>query len=94
MYFPQHFFFILLQTMLKDDSLLLLPNVLKVFLENGQIKSFTFDSRTTVRVGPDLSFYLRLVRLVCNKLLVVMVTERNEPKDNYQPSFASPVSAI
>lgn len=36
--------------MLKDDSLLLIPNVLKVFLENGQIKSFTFDSRTTVRV--------------------------------------------
>ncbi|XP_053362237.1 FERM and PDZ domain-containing protein 3 isoform X2 [Clarias gariepinus] len=35
--------------MLKDDSLLLIPNVLKVFLENGQIKSFTFDSRTTVR---------------------------------------------
>uniref|UniRef100_A0A4W5KVP0 FERM and PDZ domain containing 3 n=1 Tax=Hucho hucho TaxID=62062 RepID=A0A4W5KVP0_9TELE len=38
-----------LSTMLKDDSLLLIPNVLKVFLENGQIKSFTFDSRTTVR---------------------------------------------
>uniref|UniRef100_A0A8C3AAN2 FERM and PDZ domain containing 3 n=1 Tax=Cyclopterus lumpus TaxID=8103 RepID=A0A8C3AAN2_CYCLU len=36
-------------TMLKDDSLLLIPNVLKVFLENGQIKSFTFDNRTTVR---------------------------------------------
>ncbi|XP_005719799.1 FERM and PDZ domain-containing protein 3 isoform X2 [Pundamilia nyererei] len=36
-------------TMLKDESLLLIPNVLKVFLENGQIKSFTFDSRTTVR---------------------------------------------
>ncbi|XP_046705624.1 FERM and PDZ domain-containing protein 3 isoform X4 [Silurus meridionalis] len=35
--------------MLKDDSLLLIPNVLKVFLENGQIKSFTFDNRTTVR---------------------------------------------
>lgn len=41
----------LFQTMLKDDSLLLIPNVLKVFLENGQIKSFTFDSRTTVRVS-------------------------------------------
>ncbi|KAL4593537.1 FERM and PDZ domain-containing protein 3 isoform X2, partial [Arapaima gigas] len=37
------------QAMLKDDSLLLIPNILKVFLENGQIKSFTFDSRTTVR---------------------------------------------
>jgi len=37
--------------MLKDESLLLIPNVLKVFLENGQIKSFTFDNRTTVRVS-------------------------------------------
>ncbi|MGH0158285.1 UNVERIFIED_CONTAM: hypothetical protein FKN15_045973 [Acipenser sinensis] len=36
-------------TMLKEDALLLIPSVLKVFLENGQIKSFTFDSRTTVR---------------------------------------------
>ncbi|XP_041111677.1 FERM and PDZ domain-containing protein 3-like [Polyodon spathula] len=35
--------------MLKEDALLLIPSVLKVFLENGQIKSFTFDSRTTVR---------------------------------------------
>ncbi|KAM8800285.1 FERM and PDZ domain-containing protein 3 [Eudromia elegans] len=35
--------------MLKKDALLLIPNVLKVFLENGQIKSFTFDGRTTVK---------------------------------------------
>lgn len=42
--------------MLKDDSLLLIPNVLKVFLENGQIKSFTFDSRTTVRVSMFLDY--------------------------------------
>uniref|UniRef100_H3A9A4 FERM and PDZ domain containing 3 n=1 Tax=Latimeria chalumnae TaxID=7897 RepID=H3A9A4_LATCH len=35
--------------MLKEEALLLIPNVLKVFLENGQIKSFTFDSRTTVK---------------------------------------------
>lgn len=47
--FPSWIYFFF-QTMLKDDSLLLIPNVLKVFLENGQIKSFTFDSRTTVRV--------------------------------------------
>lgn len=38
--------------MLKKEALLLIPNVLKVFLENGQIKSFTFDGRTTVKVGP------------------------------------------
>ncbi|XP_060126077.1 FERM and PDZ domain-containing protein 3-like [Zootoca vivipara] len=35
--------------MLKKEALLLIPNVLKVFLENGQVKSFTFDSRTTVK---------------------------------------------
>ncbi|XP_077139501.1 FERM and PDZ domain-containing protein 3 isoform X1 [Ranitomeya variabilis] len=35
---------------MKDSApLLLIPNVLKVFLENGQIKSFTFDGRTTVK---------------------------------------------
>ncbi|XP_053230245.1 FERM and PDZ domain-containing protein 3 isoform X4 [Podarcis raffonei] len=37
------------QEMLKKEALLLIPNVLKVFLENGQVKSFTFDSRTTVK---------------------------------------------
>lgn len=36
--------------MMKKEALLLIPNVLKVFLENGQIKSFTFDGRTTVKV--------------------------------------------
>uniref|UniRef100_A0A9L0TMI9 FERM and PDZ domain containing 3 n=1 Tax=Equus caballus TaxID=9796 RepID=A0A9L0TMI9_HORSE len=37
------------QKMMKKEALLLIPNVLKVFLENGQIKSFTFDGRTTVK---------------------------------------------
>lgn len=41
------------QDMLKKEALLLIPNVLKVFLENGQIKSFTFDGRTTVKVSPS-----------------------------------------
>ncbi|XP_045737138.3 FERM and PDZ domain-containing protein 3 isoform X2 [Mirounga angustirostris] len=35
--------------MMKKEAILLIPNVLKVFLENGQIKSFTFDGRTTVK---------------------------------------------
>ena len=39
--------------MMKKEALLLIPNVLKVFLENGQIKSFTFDGRTTVKVPTD-----------------------------------------
>ena len=43
---------VLSQKMMKKEALLLIPNVLKVFLENGQIKSFTFDGRTTVKVPP------------------------------------------
>ncbi|XP_023609511.1 LOW QUALITY PROTEIN: FERM and PDZ domain-containing protein 4 [Myotis lucifugus] len=34
----------------KDNSLLFMPNVLKVYLENGQTKSFRFDSSTSIKV--------------------------------------------
>ncbi|XP_075907353.1 FERM and PDZ domain-containing protein 4-like [Nelusetta ayraudi] len=33
----------------KDNSLLFMPNVLKVYLENGQTKSFRFDSATSIK---------------------------------------------
>ncbi|XP_044142216.1 FERM and PDZ domain-containing protein 4 isoform X1 [Bufo gargarizans] len=33
----------------KDNSLLFMPNVLKVYLENGQTKSFRFDSGTSIK---------------------------------------------
>ncbi|XP_062373893.1 FERM and PDZ domain-containing protein 4-like, partial [Sardina pilchardus] len=33
----------------KDNSLLFMPNVLKVYLENGQTKSFRFDTSTSVK---------------------------------------------
>ena len=33
-----------------DSVMPLMPNVLKVFLENGQTKSFKYDSSTTVQV--------------------------------------------
>ncbi|TRZ00080.1 hypothetical protein DNTS_004634, partial [Danionella cerebrum] len=33
----------------KDNSLLFMPNVLKVYLENGQTKSFKFDCNTSVK---------------------------------------------
>lgn len=33
-----------------DSVVPLMPNVLKVFLENGQTKSFKYDSSTTVQV--------------------------------------------
>lgn len=34
----------------QGNSLLFLPNVLKVYLENGQTKAFKFDNTTTVKV--------------------------------------------
>ncbi|XP_069495831.1 FERM and PDZ domain-containing protein 4 isoform X2 [Ambystoma mexicanum] len=34
---------------IKDNSLLFMPNVLKVYLENGQTKSFRFDSSTSIK---------------------------------------------
>lgn len=34
----------------QGNSLLFLPNVLKVYLENGQTKAFKFDHTTTVKV--------------------------------------------
>ncbi|KAM9850658.1 FERM and PDZ domain-containing protein 4-like [Aulostomus maculatus] len=33
----------------KDNSLLFMPNVLKVYLENGQTKSFKFDCNTSIK---------------------------------------------
>lgn len=39
------------QETVKDNSLLFMPNVLKVYLENGQTKSFKFDSNTSIKVG-------------------------------------------
>ncbi|XP_068602325.1 FERM and PDZ domain-containing protein 4 [Brachionichthys hirsutus] len=38
-----------LPEMVKDNSLLFMPNVLKVYLENGQTKSFKFDSNTSIK---------------------------------------------
>lgn len=35
----------------QGNSLLFLPNVLKVYLENGQTKAFKFDNTTTVKVN-------------------------------------------
>lgn len=39
-----------MQDTVKDNSLLFMPNVLKVYLENGQTKSFRFDNNTSIKV--------------------------------------------
>uniref|UniRef100_A0A8D0D0N5 FERM domain-containing protein n=1 Tax=Sander lucioperca TaxID=283035 RepID=A0A8D0D0N5_SANLU len=38
-----------LTSLYQGNSLLFLPNVLKVYLENGQTKAFKFDNSTTVK---------------------------------------------
>lgn len=43
------------QNPVKDNSLLFMPNVLKVYLENGQTKSFRFDSSTSIKVCASVS---------------------------------------
>lgn len=43
-----------LQNPVKDNSLLFMPSVLKVYLENGQTKSFRFDSSTSIKVHTQL----------------------------------------
>ena len=48
--FKFYFFFQGTSQMTSTDSVAsLMPNVLKVFLENGQTKSFKYDSSTTVQ---------------------------------------------
>ena len=39
----------------------MMPNVMKVFLENGQTKSFKYDSTTTVEVC--LLYYINLFQI-------------------------------
>lgn len=39
-----------MQDTVKDNALLFMPNVLKVYLENGQTKSFRFDNNTSIKV--------------------------------------------
>uniref|UniRef100_A0A672SM61 FERM and PDZ domain containing 4 n=1 Tax=Sinocyclocheilus grahami TaxID=75366 RepID=A0A672SM61_SINGR len=45
----------------KDNSLLFMPNVLKVYLENGQTKSFKFDCNTSIKVFQHCNIYKLLL---------------------------------
>ena len=40
-----------------ENNVPLMPDVLKVFLENGQTKSFKYDLTTTVRVSASQKLY-------------------------------------
>ncbi|XP_043556542.1 FERM and PDZ domain-containing protein 4 isoform X9 [Chiloscyllium plagiosum] len=60
----------------KDNSLLFMPNVLKVYLENGQTKSFRFDNSTTMK---DVILTLQeKLSIKCIEHFSLMLEQRNE----------------
>ncbi|XP_042190426.1 FERM and PDZ domain-containing protein 4 [Callorhinchus milii] len=62
--------------MIKDNSLLFMPNVLKVYLENGQTKSFRFDSSTTMK---DVIMTLQeKLSIKCIEHFSLMLEQRTE----------------
>ncbi|XP_077368543.1 FERM and PDZ domain-containing protein 4-like isoform X2 [Festucalex cinctus] len=64
----------------KDNSLLFMPNVLKVYLENGQTKSFRFDSSTSIK---DVLLTLQeKLSIKCIEHFSLMLEERMEGSGN------------
>ena len=49
---------------LVDSVIALMPNVLKVFLENGQTKSFKYDYSTTIQVPFSMFRYFILTKVL------------------------------
>ncbi|XP_053311013.1 FERM and PDZ domain-containing protein 4 [Spea bombifrons] len=61
---------------MKDNSLLFMPNVLKVYLENGQTKSFRFDSGTSIK---DVILTLQeKLSIKCIEHFSLMLEQRTE----------------
>ncbi|KAK7926188.1 hypothetical protein WMY93_008498 [Mugilogobius chulae] len=60
----------------KDNSLLFMPNVLKVYLENGQTKSFRFDNNTSIK---DVILTLQeKLSIKCIEHFSLMLEQRSE----------------
>uniref|UniRef100_A0AAR2LL02 FERM and PDZ domain containing 4 n=1 Tax=Pygocentrus nattereri TaxID=42514 RepID=A0AAR2LL02_PYGNA len=60
----------------KDNSLLFMPNVLKVYLENGQTKSFRFDNNTSIK---DVIMTLQeKLSIKCIEHFSLMLEQRSE----------------
>uniref|UniRef100_A0A3P9AIU7 FERM and PDZ domain containing 4 n=1 Tax=Esox lucius TaxID=8010 RepID=A0A3P9AIU7_ESOLU len=60
----------------KDNSLLFMPNVLKVYLENGQTKSFRFDNSTSIK---DVIMTLQeKLSIKCIEHFSLMLEQRTE----------------
>ncbi|XP_053563564.1 FERM and PDZ domain-containing protein 4, partial [Bombina bombina] len=60
----------------KDNALLFMPNVLKVYLENGQTKSFRFDSGTSIK---DVILTLQeKLSIKCIEHFSLMLEQRTE----------------
>ncbi|XP_015241901.1 PREDICTED: FERM and PDZ domain-containing protein 4 isoform X2 [Cyprinodon variegatus] len=60
----------------KDNSLLFMPNVLKVYLENGQTKSFRFDSNTSIK--DVISTLQEKLSIKCIEHFSLMLEQRAE----------------
>ncbi|XP_030013722.1 FERM and PDZ domain-containing protein 4-like isoform X2 [Sphaeramia orbicularis] len=64
----------------KDNSLLFMPNVLKVYLENGQTKSFRFDSSTSIK---DVILTLQeKLSIKCIEHFSLMLEQRMEDSES------------
>uniref|UniRef100_A0A665U7Z1 FERM and PDZ domain containing 4 n=1 Tax=Echeneis naucrates TaxID=173247 RepID=A0A665U7Z1_ECHNA len=64
----------------KDNALLFMPNVLKVYLENGQTKSFRFDSSTSIK---DVILTLQeKLSIKCIEHFSLMLEQRTEGSGN------------
>lgn len=61
----------------QGNSLLFLPNVLKVYLENGQTKAFKFDNTTTVKVRVKHLVILHLLEAKWHFYIVGMFILQN-----------------
>ncbi|XP_034031390.1 FERM and PDZ domain-containing protein 4-like isoform X2 [Thalassophryne amazonica] len=62
--------------LVKDNSLLFMPNVLKVYLENAQTKSFRFDSSTSIK---DVILTLQeKLSIKCIEHFSLMLEQRTE----------------
>ncbi|KAM4795172.1 FERM and PDZ domain-containing protein 4 [Rhinophrynus dorsalis] len=67
---------VIINGQVKDNSLLFMPNVLKVYLENGQTKSFRFDSGTSIK---DVILTLQeKLSIKCIEHFSLMLEQRTE----------------
>ena len=70
-----------------DQDLQLIPNVLKVFLENEQTKSFKYDSGTTV--GDVLENLFEKLEMKCSEHFALTLLDLKHPTLNKMTYLSS-----